>query len=159
MYYFFFSFSIKNELSEIQEKANISGGRYKQNQRFEEMRVLQGMLILFIHLVFIIQNNSYIDRILPSCTVKIGPAFVSRKIGGMWFYFVLQIQAERGLSSFENGLYKYILNQENHRHIHILNFSLKLRPKLILNPKIQGLHMEFPKSCLPAKLVLHVHIL
>ena len=47
-----FYFSIKNELSEIQEKANISGGRYKQNQRFEEMRVLQGRLILFIHLVF-----------------------------------------------------------------------------------------------------------
>jgi len=36
--------SIKNELSEIQEKANISGGRYKQNQRFEEMRVLQDKL-------------------------------------------------------------------------------------------------------------------
>ena len=30
--------SIKAELSEITEKANISGGRYKQNQRFEEMR-------------------------------------------------------------------------------------------------------------------------
>ena len=33
--------SIKTELSEIQEKARISGGRFKQNQRFEEMRKLQ----------------------------------------------------------------------------------------------------------------------
>ena len=31
-------------MSEIREKANISGGRYKQNQRFEEMRRLQDSL-------------------------------------------------------------------------------------------------------------------
>ena len=37
-------YSIKTELSEIREKATISGGRYKQNQRFEEMRRLQETL-------------------------------------------------------------------------------------------------------------------
>lgn len=36
--------SIKADLEEIREKANISGGRYKQNQRFEEMRRLQETL-------------------------------------------------------------------------------------------------------------------
>lgn len=36
--------SMRAELSEIREKANISGGRYKQNQRFEEMRRLQETL-------------------------------------------------------------------------------------------------------------------
>ena len=41
---FFYNFSIKTELSEIREKASISGGRYKQNQRFEEMRRLQETL-------------------------------------------------------------------------------------------------------------------
>ena len=39
-------FSIKAELSEIREKANLSGGRYKQNQRFEEMRRLQDTLAI-----------------------------------------------------------------------------------------------------------------
>ena len=38
--------SIKAELSEIREKSLISGGRYKQNQRFEEMRRLQETLAL-----------------------------------------------------------------------------------------------------------------
>ena len=38
--------SIKTELSEIREKSLISGGRYKQNQRFEEMRRLQETLAL-----------------------------------------------------------------------------------------------------------------
>ena len=36
--------SIKTELSEIREKATLSGGRYKQNQKFEEMRRLQDTL-------------------------------------------------------------------------------------------------------------------
>ena len=39
-------FSIKAELSEIREKSNLSGGRYKQNQRFEEMRRLQDTLAI-----------------------------------------------------------------------------------------------------------------
>ena len=42
--YAHFYFSIKTELSEIREKANKYGGRYKQNQRFEEMRELQDRL-------------------------------------------------------------------------------------------------------------------
>ena len=29
----------------------------------------------------------------------------------MWFYFVLQIQAEQALCSFENGLYKYSIKK------------------------------------------------
>ena len=33
-------------MSEIREKANLSGGRYKQNQRFEEMRRLQDTLAI-----------------------------------------------------------------------------------------------------------------
>ena len=40
----FISYSIKTELSEIREKATLSGGRYKQNQKFEEMRRLQDTL-------------------------------------------------------------------------------------------------------------------
>ena len=31
-------------MSEIREKATLSGGRYKQNQKFEEMRRLQDTL-------------------------------------------------------------------------------------------------------------------
>ena len=42
--YFPFFCSIKTELSEIREKATLSGGRYKQNQKFEEMRRLQDTL-------------------------------------------------------------------------------------------------------------------
>ena len=41
---YFVFFSVRAELSEIREKASISGGRYKQNQRFEEMRRLQDTL-------------------------------------------------------------------------------------------------------------------
>ena len=43
--YFPFFCSIKTELSEIREQANLSGGRYKQNQKFEEMRRLADTLV------------------------------------------------------------------------------------------------------------------